>query len=473
MIRQIELHYLANPDPAAPVRAAHRRRRRRGDAGGRGAPRARRARDRGAQRQARPGRARARFTSCTASRAGTRPSGASWAGSASAASSRSSIACSAATRTRATRATSATRRGSLGIRFVITLDSDTQLPMGRAHRLVGLLAHPLNRARRSTPRPGASSRGTRSSSRASRRRRRARARRGSRGSSRATSASTSTRTRSPTCIKTCSAPGIYVGKGIYDVDAFMRSVEGRVPENALVSHDLFEGVHGRTALATDIVLFEDYPSQLRRVREAHAPLGARRLAAPAVAVSRRCPRRRGSRLPNPLVAHRSLEDRRQPAPQPDEPAAARAPRARLDLAARRARWSGRSVALVLLLAPLLPALVRDRRQARSQNLGRCGARARVPRARGGGRRRRDRPRGRANGDHAQAPAAVDLRRRTRRPGSSERRRARCSGGRCSAVPAARGGDRGARRLGHGPSALVVAAPLLAGSGASRPRSRAG
>ncbi|HXN30444.1 MAG TPA: glucoamylase family protein, partial [Polyangiaceae bacterium] len=53
--------------------------------------------------------------------------------------------------------------------------------------------------------------------------------------------------------------GIYVGKGIYDVDAFIRSLEGRVPENAIASHDLFEGVHARTALASDIVLFEDYP----------------------------------------------------------------------------------------------------------------------------------------------------------------------------------------------------------------------
>ena len=40
----------------------------------------------------------------------------------------------------------------------------------------------------------------------------------------------------------------------------MRSLEGRVPENALASHDLFEGVHGRTALASDIVFFEQYPS---------------------------------------------------------------------------------------------------------------------------------------------------------------------------------------------------------------------
>jgi cyclic beta-1,2-glucan synthetase len=53
--------------------------------------------------------------------------------------------------------------------------------------------------------------------------------------------------------------GIYVGKGIYDVRAFERSLSGRVPENALLSHDLFEGIHGRASLVTDIVLIEDYP----------------------------------------------------------------------------------------------------------------------------------------------------------------------------------------------------------------------
>ena len=53
--------------------------------------------------------------------------------------------------------------------------------------------------------------------------------------------------------------GIYVGKGIYDVDAFERSLSGRVPENALLSHDLFEGIHGRAGLVTDIVILEDYP----------------------------------------------------------------------------------------------------------------------------------------------------------------------------------------------------------------------
>jgi cyclic beta-1,2-glucan synthetase len=53
--------------------------------------------------------------------------------------------------------------------------------------------------------------------------------------------------------------GNYVGKGIYDVDAFARSLHDRVPDNTLLSHDLFEGVHGRCGLVTNVVLFEDYP----------------------------------------------------------------------------------------------------------------------------------------------------------------------------------------------------------------------
>lgn len=53
--------------------------------------------------------------------------------------------------------------------------------------------------------------------------------------------------------------GIYVGKGIYDVKAFQKSLEGKVPENALLSHDLFEGIQGRAALVSDVVFFEEYP----------------------------------------------------------------------------------------------------------------------------------------------------------------------------------------------------------------------
>ena len=53
--------------------------------------------------------------------------------------------------------------------------------------------------------------------------------------------------------------GIYVGKGLYHIDAFERSLQGRVPPNTLLSHDLFEGIQGRVGLVTDVVLYEDYP----------------------------------------------------------------------------------------------------------------------------------------------------------------------------------------------------------------------
>ncbi|WP_417594260.1 GH36-type glycosyl hydrolase domain-containing protein [Parasphingorhabdus sp.] len=53
--------------------------------------------------------------------------------------------------------------------------------------------------------------------------------------------------------------GIFVGKGIYDVAAFHRSVAGRIPENTILSHDLLEGAMGRAGLASDIVLYEGFP----------------------------------------------------------------------------------------------------------------------------------------------------------------------------------------------------------------------
>jgi cyclic beta-1,2-glucan synthetase len=54
--------------------------------------------------------------------------------------------------------------------------------------------------------------------------------------------------------------GSYTGKGIYDVDAFEAALAGRIPENALLSHDLFEGVFARAGLVTDIDLFEEFPT---------------------------------------------------------------------------------------------------------------------------------------------------------------------------------------------------------------------
>src|SRR5690606_8197604 len=55
--------------------------------------------------------------------------------------------------------------------------------------------------------------------------------------------------------------GSYTGKGIYDVDAFEAALDGRVPENALLSHDLFEGIFARAGLASDVEVVEGAPSR--------------------------------------------------------------------------------------------------------------------------------------------------------------------------------------------------------------------
>jgi len=55
--------------------------------------------------------------------------------------------------------------------------------------------------------------------------------------------------------------GSFIGKAIYDVNAFEKVLANRVPENSLLSHDLFEGIFARAALASDIELFDDFPSK--------------------------------------------------------------------------------------------------------------------------------------------------------------------------------------------------------------------
>jgi len=144
------------------------------------------------------------------------------------------------------------------IRYVITLDADTVLPRESARRLVATLAHPLNRAQfdpdsdqvtagytvlqpRTEVKPTSANRSP-----------------FSRIFSGDVGLDLYTRAVSDV-YQDLFGEGIYVGKGIYDVDAFERSLAGRVPENALLSHDLFEGIHGRAALVTDVVLYEDYP----------------------------------------------------------------------------------------------------------------------------------------------------------------------------------------------------------------------
>src|SRR4029077_19293457 len=58
------------------------------------------------------------------------------------------------------------------------------------------------------------------------------------------------------------AEGIFTGKGLYDVNAFSAALAGKVPENLVLSHDLFEGLHARTALVSDVEVVDDYPSNV-------------------------------------------------------------------------------------------------------------------------------------------------------------------------------------------------------------------
>jgi hypothetical protein len=57
------------------------------------------------------------------------------------------------------------------------------------------------------------------------------------------------------------AEGSFIGKGIYEVDAFERSLLDRFPENRILSHDLLEGCYARAGLLSDVQLYEEYPTR--------------------------------------------------------------------------------------------------------------------------------------------------------------------------------------------------------------------
>ena len=145
------------------------------------------------------------------------------------------------------------------VRFVITLDSDTELPRGSAHRMVGALAHPLNQAiidpARNIvvagygilqPRVGISVQCTARS-------RLAAIFAGETGLDPYTRAISDV-------YQDLYGEGTFTGKGIYEVDTMFRVLYGRFPRNALLSHDLIEGAYARAGLATDIIVIEDYPT---------------------------------------------------------------------------------------------------------------------------------------------------------------------------------------------------------------------
>ncbi len=144
-------------------------------------------------------------------------------------------------------------------RYAITLDADTLLPQDGACRLIATMAHPLNRAA-FDPESGAVVAGyTVLQPRVEIKPAIAARSLFTRAFSGDTGLDLYTRAVSDV-YQDFFGEGIYAGKGIYDVAAFERSLATRVPENALLSHDLFEGVHGRTGLVTDVILYEDYPS---------------------------------------------------------------------------------------------------------------------------------------------------------------------------------------------------------------------
>ena len=154
------------------------------------------------------------------------------------------------------------------VRYVLTLDADTELPRDSARKLVATIAHPLNRPRFDPsgkkvirgygiiqPRVGTLPTSTRRS-------RFARIAAGPPGIDPYTTAVSDV-------YQDLFGEGSYLGKAIYDVDAFARALEGRVPENRLLSHDLFEGLFARTALANDIEVFDEQPAAYSIVARRH------------------------------------------------------------------------------------------------------------------------------------------------------------------------------------------------------------
>ncbi|MDA8620665.1 hypothetical protein N9L45_00035 [Planctomycetota bacterium] len=231
-----------------------------------------------------------------------------------------------------------------GARFVITLDTDTSLPPGSAARLIGALGHPLNRAQfdaagRVTAGYTVLQPRTEISPQSANRSLFTRIYAGD------TSIDIYSRAVSDV-YQDLLGEGSFVGKGIYDPVSFQKSLADRVPVNAILSHDLFEGIHGRVGLCSDIVLYEDYPPPLPRLCATHAPMDSRRLAVASMAAQIR-PIRVRQAHPQSSPANRPLENLRQHAPQHGGALATSVSCGRLDDSARQHRaldptWPDRS-----------------------------------------------------------------------------------------------------------------------------------
>ncbi len=146
------------------------------------------------------------------------------------------------------------------VRYVVTLDADTRLPPDGAVDLIATAAHPLNVPRYDPstgrvvegygilqPRVSIVPEGSLRSPFS-------RIYSGNIGVDPYTTAVSDT-------YQDLFGEGIYTGKGLYDIDAFRRTLAHSVSENSVLSHDLLEGNHARAALVTEIEVFDDYPSR--------------------------------------------------------------------------------------------------------------------------------------------------------------------------------------------------------------------
>jgi len=145
------------------------------------------------------------------------------------------------------------------IKYVITLDTDTQLPRDVARQLVGAMAHPLNRAHYDAarqrvcagygilqPRVSVSLEG---------------ANRSHYARLHGADSGIDPYTRAVSDVyQDVFGEGSFIGKGIYEVDTFEQALNERFPENRILSHDLLEGCYARAGLLSDVHLYEDYPA---------------------------------------------------------------------------------------------------------------------------------------------------------------------------------------------------------------------
>src|SRR5690349_3622105 len=146
------------------------------------------------------------------------------------------------------------------IKYVVTVDTDTQLPRESARQLIGTMAHPLNRPQFDSAR-GIVTEGH-----------------GLLQPRVDVSLPTADRSRfvrlhagevgiDPYTLSVSDVyqdlfgEGSFIGKGVYDVDAFQRALAGRFPDNRILSHDLLESVYARCGLVSDVTLYEVYPSR--------------------------------------------------------------------------------------------------------------------------------------------------------------------------------------------------------------------